>query len=301
MVPFFYFQEFQRYLQSEKRYSAHTVDAYLSDVNEFSGFLTSEGITADLKEVSASDIKAWMMHLLENEISSRSVARKLSSLRCYFKLLCTHEEISDNPCLRLKAPIQKKRLPKVFSPGEVKQVLDGFSAQHDFSSLRDAVLIEMLYGTGIRISELMGLRLLDVNGNEIRVFGKRGKERIVPMHTRLSHLLGQYLAERNRLFLSSGIEPLMLLDNGKKMYPKFVFRKINFYFGAVSMAKTRSPHMLRHSFATHMLNMGADLNGIKEVLGHSSLQSTQVYTHYAFERLSQIHKQSHPRGDKNRR
>ena len=301
MAPFFYADNFTRFLQSEKRYSHHTVQAYVHDVSAFAQFLVDESITSDLREVYAADIKGWMMSLLEQKVSSRSVARKLSSLRSYFSLLCKQQQIEINPCLKIKAPIQKKRLPKVFSPTEVNATLHEVSCNTGFAGLRDNLLIEMLYGTGIRLSELIGIRMMDVNGDSIRVFGKRSKERIVPLHHKLIDVLNEYLVERNKLFGCNASEPLILLDNGKKMYPKFVFRKINFYFGSVSTAVKRSPHMLRHSFATHMLNGGADLNGIKEVLGHSSLQSTQVYTHYAFERLSQIHKQSHPRGDKNRR
>jgi integrase/recombinase XerC len=301
MSPFFCAQEFRNYLRSEKRYSAHTITAYLNDVDEFSAFLLRDKNTADLKDAVSKDVRLWMMDLLDSGISARSVARKLSSLRGYFGFLLKFNHVSSNPVHRIKSPASGKRLPKVFSKEDVESVLDNGIVPDTPEGLRDKLIIELFYATGIRLSELIGLRVMDFRSNELLIHGKRNKERIVPLHQRIIHLLNEYMVIRKSFGPLSAEDSLIVLDSGKKMYPKFVFNKINSYFGNVSTTLSRSPHMLRHSFATHMLNSGADLNGIKELLGHSSLQATQVYTHYSFDRLKSIHKQTHPRGDKKRR
>jgi integrase/recombinase XerC len=278
------------------------VDAYLNDVNEFLLFLQQHKITAQLVEVQPAEIKLWMMSMLENDLSARSVSRKLSSLRSYYKFLIRDGAIQASPLAAIKAPNSSKRLPVFASVTDVEKMFsDPLLQQTDFTGLRDRLILELLYGTGIRLAELVGIRNDDISDNMLRVRGKRNKERLLPLHPELLKIINAYNEERNNTFPDNKVQEMILSDNGKKIYRKLVYNKVNFYLGMFTSLSKKSPHIMRHTFATHMLNNGAELNSIKELLGHSGLTSTQVYTHNSFSRLKSIHQTKHPRGDKNRR
>jgi integrase/recombinase XerC len=299
MTPFFYAREFGEYLKAERRFSPHTILAYTRDVEAFFHWLSGKGITENALEVTRADIREWMMERMDEGMSPASVSRKLSAIRSYYRLLVRSGVCPINPAQGVRSPQKGSKVP-VFvsedSADRMQYVVETEAA--DFSDVRDRVIMELLYGTGIRLAELIGLRLSDVRKQEILVRGKRNKERLVPLHPDLMSVLSDYIVLRKATFPGLEHDALILLENGKKVYPKFVYRKVNYYIGLVSTVPKKSPHVLRHSFATHMLNSGADLNGIKEILGHSSLRSTQVYTHNTFEKLKMVHSSAHPRGTK---
>jgi integrase/recombinase XerC len=296
MAPFFLLEEFVRYLQMEKRYSDHTVLAYQKDVEQF---LAHAEITrdAELKEVTHSLIRSWMVALIEKGIENKSVNRKISSLRTFFKWLKKEEVISVNPTVKISGPKNSKRLPSFAKESELQlEKLDIFF-ETDFEGYRDRLMFEVLYQTGIRLSELIGLKDADVQLETIKVLGKRNKERIIPISKELVQLINQYRQLKQSSELESSF--FFVLKNGNNLYPKFVYRKINTYLGEATSLDKCSPHVLRHTFATHMLNNGAGLETLKDLLGHANLSATQIYTHNSFAKLSNIYSQAHPRGHKN--
>jgi integrase/recombinase XerC len=291
MAPFFLIQDFSAYLKIEKRFSAHTILAYEKDLEQFTQFteLTS---MAQLKTLRSTSVRAWIVELMDQKISPRSINRKLSSLRSFFKWLKKNGWVSDNPLAKISAPKSSKRLPQFAKESELKEH-DSYFAD-DFEGRRDLLMIEVFYQTGIRLSELIHLKVNDVNDQSIRVLGKRNKERLVPISNSLHILFSQYFHLRNQQNLKS--EYVFILNNEKKLYPKFVYRKINQYLSSVTSLDKCSPHVLRHTFATHMLNNGAGLETLKDLLGHANLSATQVYTHNSFAQLNAIYSQAHPRG-----
>ncbi|MEY4604699.1 MAG: hypothetical protein RIT43_1991 [Bacteroidota bacterium] len=291
MAPFFLIQDFSAYLKIEKRFSAHTILAYEKDLEQFTQFteLTS---MAQLKTLRSTSVRAWIVELMDQKISPRSINRKLSSLRSFFKWLKKNGWVSDNPLAKISAPKSSKRLPQFAKESELKEH-DSYFAD-DFEGRRDLLMIEVFYQTGIRLSELIHLKVNDVNDQSIRVLGKRNKERLVPISNSLHILFSQYFYLRNQQNLKS--EYVFILNNEKKLYPKFVYRKINQYLSSVTSLDKCSPHVLRHTFATHMLNNGAGLETLKDLLGHANLSATQVYTHNSFAQLNAIYSQAHPRG-----
>jgi integrase/recombinase XerC len=294
MAPFFLLDDFVRYLQIEKRYSDHTVMAYQQDVAqfiEFGAFKRSE----EIREVNAMLIRSWMVHLIEKAVGNRSVNRKLSSLRTFFKWLKKENIVDANPMARVNGPKNSKRLPHKESELRQERVDQLFS--DDFDGVRDRLVFEVLYQTGIRLSELIGLKEVDINTETIKVLGKRNKERLIPITRELYSLIAHYRNFKHSMNLDSSY--LFVLNNGNKLYPKFVYRKINSYLGKVTSLDKCSPHVLRHTFATHMLNNGAGLETLKDILGHANLSATQVYTHNSFAKLTNIYSQAHPRGRKN--
>lgn len=295
MAPLFFTQNFLDYLASEKRFSEHTILAYKKDLEQFLDFsdIKSE---IDIKEVNSKLIRGWMVSLIDNGIESTSVNRKLSMLRTMFKWLMREGVIERNPIQSVKGPKNNKRLPSFAQQSEVhlESIMPLFN--DDFEGVRDLLIFEILYQTGVRSSELINLLDVRVSNNEIRVLGKRNKERIIPISTELSSLINLYREKRKEIDPSP--ECFFLLKSAKKLYPKFVYRKINNYLGKVTGLKKKSPHVLRHTFATHMLNNGASLEVLKEILGHASLAATQIYTHNSFSQLTNIYSQSHPRGQK---
>ncbi|MFN5149188.1 MAG: tyrosine-type recombinase/integrase [Flavobacteriia bacterium] len=295
MAPFFLLDDFVRYLQIEKRYSDHTVLAYQQDVAqfiEFGEFKKSE----EIREVNAMLIRSWMVHLIEKTVGNRSVNRKLSSLRTFFKWLKKENVVDVNPMTRVNGPKNSKRLPSFAKESELKlERLDQLFTD-DFDGVRDRLMFEVLYQTGVRLSELIGLKEVDVNVETIKVLGKRNKERLIPITRELFSLIMHYRKFKQAMQLDSYY--LFVLNNGNKLYPKFVYRKINSYLGEVTSLDKCSPHVLRHTFATHMLNNGAGLEALKDILGHANLSATQVYTHNSFAKLTNIYSQAHPRGRK---
>lgn len=286
------FELFITYLQKELRYSEHTVLAYQNDVATFFEYTGLE--TADFKQVSSKDIRRFVMHLIDVGMKPRSVNRKISSIKKFYHFLLQKEEIDVSPAASIKSVKTSKPLPVFVKESDMVE-LDKISELFgdDFSGVRDRLIVELFYQTGIRQSELINLEPKDWSGGQIKVLGKRNKERIIPVNQNLESLKQLYVSLRGGL--SKKEEFLILTDKGNKLYPKFVYRKINYYIGEVSRLEKRSPHVLRHTFATHMLNNGAGIESIKELLGHESLVATQVYTHNSFEKLKSIYKQSHPR------
>lgn len=292
-----YVQKFIRYLKFEKRYSVHTQKAYEADVIQFKDFLETEYETF-VDEASDVMIRSWIISRIESSSSKRSLNRKLSSLRQFYKYLLRNGFIESNPMLRILSMKIDKKIPSFISEKEMRVLLEGLEYSDDYEGLRDKAVLQMFYHTGIRLSELIDLKVedLDFSQKHVKVFGKRSKERIIPLlHEHLSDLIS-YLKERKALFGTTK-GPLFLTISGNVLYPKLVYRFVNSYLSRVTSVSQRSPHVLRHAFATHMLNDGADLNAVKEVLGHVSLSSTQIYTHSSVEQLKKVYKQAHPRGD----
>jgi len=286
-------ESFLQYLEKEKRYSTHTLISYQTDLMQVQKFLDRE-FELTIQVANSQALRSWLVSLMEKGISPKTVNRKISSLKSFYNYLLKQGEITSLPTLKLVSPKVQKPLPAFFKTSEMDELLNLFSFDDDFEGKRDALIIEVLYSCGIRLSELIGLKdtSIDFYGNSIKVLGKRNKERMVPIHTKLMNQLKPYLKEKKEAHSSPY---LFLTDKGEKLYPKFVYRKVNDYLSQVTTSSKKSPHVLRHTFATHMLNNGADLNTIKEILGHSSLSATEVYTHNSIEKLKNIYKQAHPR------
>lgn len=296
MAPFFMLDDFVRYLQIEKRYSDHTVVAYQKDIAQFIEFGELKS-SSDLKEVNHLLVRSWIVELIEKSVENKSVNRKLSSLRSFFKWLKKEGFVKANPLVKITGPKNAKRLPSFAKESELKPEKMEFLFSEDFEGLRDYLIFEMFYQTGIRLSELINLKNSDVNSESIKVLGKRNKERIIPISSSLHHLVGNFVSMKEAMGIKSNY--LFVLNNGNKLYAKFVYRKINNYLGKVTNLDKCSPHVLRHTFATHMLNNGAGLETLKDILGHANLSATQVYTHNSFAKLTNIYSQAHPRGRKN--
>lgn len=291
---------FLDYLQNHKRYSAHTITAYKTDLESFCNFLfQSYEIKEDWGEVSHHMIREWVVSLIEADISPRSVNRKLSAVKSFYKYLLREGRVEANPALRVVAPKQKKKLLRVASEDDMSDLLDGSLFPDDFWGATQRAIVYTFYHTGIRLSELIGLRVTDVDfeQSKLTVIGKRNKERSVPLTPMLKLELHGFLQQREVCFADAKSGYLFLSRRGNKLYPKLVYNTINTYLSLVSDLEKKSPHVLRHSFATHMLNRGADLNSIKELLGHSNLSATQVYTHNSIDQLKHLYNQAHPRGD----
>lgn len=292
------FKKFVDYLTFEKRFSKHTIIAYTKDVESFIGFIKNE-YQIEIDSIDRKHIKAWIVKLVKDEISNKTINRNISSLRRFFTFLMLNDKIEGNPCQHIKALKQKRRLPEVFQESELfcfKDVclLDG----KNFVALRDYCILEVLYQTGIRRGELIEIRKEDVDVIEgsIKIFGKGGKERIVPISKHLLNIIQDYCVYREELVI--GTDFLFLTSKGKKLYPKAVYNIVKKYLSLLSTKKNKSPHILRHSFATHMLEYGADLNAVKDILGHASLSATQIYTHNTISKLREAYKDAHPKGER---
>jgi len=291
------FKAFIDYLQFEKKYSQHTILAYQRDLERFQEFNTHEFDSVDLADVNYSQIRSWIIHLSESGISNRSINRKISSLNSYYKFLLKVESIVLNPLAKHKALKTSKKVEIPFSESEVAAVLDDLNFDQTFEGLRDKLIIELFYTTGIRRIELVQLKMedVDLSNKTLKVLGKRNKERLLPLLESVLKSIKTYLSKRLELEKTGNIEVLFLTKKGDKIYETLVYRIINEYFSKASTKVKRSPHILRHSFATHLLNQGANLNAVKELLGHSSLAATQVYTHNSIAELKKVHAKSHPR------
>ena len=291
--------QFIDYLQYEKKYSLHTVNAYQKDISDFAGFAEENFEETNLAEISYSIIRSWIVKLVDEEVSNRSINRKISSLKTFYKFLLKTKQVEVSPLAKHKSLKVSKKVQVPFSAKEVETVITNFSAE-GFSDLRDQLIIELLYSTGMRRAELINLKLEDIQieSSQIKVLGKRNKERMIPLLASVKKTFIAYLKEREQLEINSESVYLLLTNKGKKLYDTLVYRIVNGYFSRVSTKTKNSPHIIRHSFATHLLNEGADLNSVKELLGHSSLASTQVYTHNSIKELSKVYLKSHPRNKK---
>ncbi|WP_282057080.1 tyrosine-type recombinase/integrase [Maribacter luteus] len=292
--------KFVSYLRLEKKYSGHTVNAYQQDILSFTIFCEDKYSLVQIERVEYPVIRSWIVELVNSGISNKSVNRKIASLKAYYKFLQQIDLIAANPLAKHKALKTSKKIEVPFSEEEMRRVLSQLPFSDDFEGSRDKLIIELLYTTGIRRAELVNLKMGDVDLSErsLKVLGKRNKERIVPLLVSTIDLFAMYLPLRNELENKADKEFVFLTSAGNKIYETLVYRIINGYFSKVSSKIKRSPHILRHTFATHLLNKGADLNSVKELLGHSSLASTQVYTHNSIAELKKIHASAHPRGKK---
>lgn len=300
-----YIEGFFTYLRYEKRYSPHTIEAYRNDLEQFSEYLHQEfaHTDTDMLDVHHRQVRGWVVSLMQASITAKSVNRKLSSLKSYYRYLLRREIITKDPMARITAPKLPKNLP-VFveekSMGELFDVIDKMypadSEMGIFIRLRDTLIMELLYATGMRRAELLSLtdRSFDHAQKNVKVLGKGNKERIIPVSPALLQAVDQYIVERNKLFGSA--EVLLVSDTGKKAYPRMIYNIVHRILAEVTTLVRKSPHVLRHTFATHLSNKGAELNAIKELLGHASLASTQVYTHNTIEKLKEIHRLAHPKG-----
>ena len=293
-------QAFQEYLQLEKNYSMHTVNAYVNDLFFFKEFLKTNFEQETLEDVNYSMIRSWIVFMVDNEMSNSSVNRKIASLKAFYKFLLKIKQINSSPLLKHKSLKTPKILQIPFSEKELDNVLNEIKYPEGFDVVRYKLIIDLFYTTGIRRSELIGLKLQNVNTSNatIKVLGKRNKERILPILPIISKQINLYLLERARLEQVKDKEYFFLMLKGVKLNDSFVYRLINYYFSNVSEKVKKSPHILRHTFATHMLNNGADLNSVKELLGHSSLASTQIYTHSSLSELKKVYGDAHPRNQK---
>lgn len=286
---------FYTYLQHEKRFSLNTLVAYKTDLLQFFDFIKTEGNTP-FNDVFL--IRNWIVHLLDTQTDSRSVNRKISSLKTYFRFLIREKLLTDNPMSKIQSPKLAKKLPVIISEEKVSLLLDSKTIfENDFIGLRNKLVIEMLFGTGIRLAELLGITETDINWyeNTIKILGKRSKERIIPLNKELLLLIKEYLdIKKNEIFDNNSLK-LIVTHTGSDPYPKLIYRIVQKYLSFITTQNKKSPHVLRHTFATSLLNYGADLNAIKELLGHANLSATQVYTHNSVERLKLIYKQAHPK------
>ncbi|GHC61533.1 tyrosine-type recombinase/integrase [Ulvibacter litoralis] len=294
------FQDFIDYLTLEKKYSIHTVVAYQKDLESFLEFSSERYEYKSLSEVNYSVIRSWIISLVDSGISNRTVNRKVSSLKTYYKFLLKTSQITENPLSKHKALKTTKKVQIPFSEVEIDTVLDSLEDATDFEAVRNKLIVELFYSTGIRRAELIGLRLSNVSVAQktIKVLGKRNKERIIPLVPSVVRTIETYIGLRSELNEVVDSEYLFVSLKGVKIYETLVYRIINTYFSKASEKIKRSPHILRHSFATHLLNEGADINSVKELLGHSSLASTQVYTNNSISKLKEVHRNAHPRNTK---
>ena len=299
-------ERFIRYIQFEKRYSPHTVSAYKSDLDQFFNFLNNpdkqspapEHLITHPSQITHHHIRNWMVEMMSDHILARSIGRKIATLRKYFKFLLQEGLIQINPASKITTPKVPKNLPVIVEDTRLVQMLnDNIVFSHDFKGQRDKLVMEMLFGTGMRLSELLGVKETDINVYEgtVKVLGKRNKERIIPVNNELKLLLAEYLElKKNKSFDNNSLI-LIVTDKGADAYAKLIYLIVQKYLSYISTQDKKSPHVLRHTFATSLLNRGADLNAIKELLGHANLSATQIYTHNSVERLKSIYKQAHPK------
>jgi integrase/recombinase XerC len=290
---------FIQYIQFEKRYSPHTVSAYQSDLDQFIRFLnTPEETITHPSEITHHLIRNWMVAMMSDDITARSITRKIATLRKYFKFLLQEGIITHNPASKINTPKSPKNLPVIVEDTKLTQMLDDNEVfSHDFKGVRDKLVIETLFGTGMRLAELLGVKETDINIYEgtVKVLGKRNKQRIIPINNELKLLIAEYLELKKNQNFNNNSLTLLVTDKGADAYPKLIYLIVQKYLSYISTQNKKSPHVLRHTFATSLLNRGADLNAIKELLGHANLSATQIYTHNSVERLKSIYKQAHPK------
>ena len=283
-------EKFLHYLKHEKRYSVHTLLSYSTDLKQFTNFLSSEFSVKSIRKINFQLVRSWIAKLLNENISARSVNRKITTLKTYFRFLIKEDIINQSPMQKIISPKTSKRLPVFVEQVKMEQLLNEIDFGKGFLAQRDRLILELFYFTGIRLSELINLKNKDINYSErtILVLGKRKKERLIP-------LTSDILSKIKKLNASNKSKYLFTTDKGKQISTKQVYRLVNKYLSMVTTLGKKSPHILRHTFATHMLNNGADINAIKELLGHANLSATQIYTHNTIEKLKTVYKQAHPR------
>lgn len=293
-------EKFIQYLHYEKRYSIHTIKSYQNDLEQFHFFINKTYQDKSIESISHAHIRSWMVELVENNISSKSINRKISTLRSYFNFLMKNDLVQKNPTLKIVAPKVAKKLPEFVQEKNMALLFD-IIIDGDYEEFRNRLIVEFFYSTGIRRIELINIEDNDIDkaNKVVKVLGKGNKERIIPLSSDFIFKIEKYIVLRNEHFegrLSS--DTLFVSNKGVKMYPKLVYNIVKSYLSTITTAKKKSPHILRHTFATHMMNQGADLNAVKELLGHANLAATQIYTHNSIEKLKEVYKKAHPKSDK---
>lgn len=292
-------KDFNNYIKVEKRYSEHTVRAYSDDILQFARFMKSD-TDADSDQIllaTQSDIREWIVHLINSGCSPKTLRRKIGSLKTFYKYCLRNDLIAINPADNVILPKLKKQLPEFIKKSSLDTLFEQKQFRDGFPGMRDRLILELFYATGMRLAELVSLRLssFDFIRGEVKIKGKRNKERIVPLTHNVLDLLNKYITEAKEHFSLSESDRLILTDKGAPAYPKMIQRTVHKHLTNATTLEKKSPHMLRHTFATHMLNNGADLNAVKELLGHANLAATEIYTHNTYEKLKSIYKQAHPR------
>lgn len=292
-----YQESFINYLKYEKRVSSHTVTAYQKDLDQFVLYCTEMVGEFNINGISSKIVRGWIVSLMDNNYSAKTVNRKIASVKAFFRFLMKNDLMQANPAENILLPKIRKKLPLFVEEDSLHHLLDDGYFSDDFTGIRDKLIISLLYGTGMRRAELLKLKDSDFNTDEylVKVTGKRQKERVIPYPRSINRLLNQYIEIRNRE-IGSNAPFLLVTEKGEPVYEKLIYRVVNSNLKLVTSLEKRSPHVLRHSYATHLMNNGADLNAVKELLGHSNLAATQIYTHTTFEKLHKIYKQAHPRG-----
>lgn len=292
-----YIDGFIQYIKHEKRYSNHTIKSYQIDIDQFASYLKETFETTHPQKVQPSFIRSWLVSLIDSHISNRSINRKISTLKSYYKYLLRNNLVQNNPMDKIISPKVSKKLPVFVEETNINDFFDAFVFQDSYKGALDRMILEMFYATGMRLSELINLKQQDVDlvNQQLKVTGKRNKQRIIPFGRNLSKTITGYIDAKKFHGLNHNTPYFFVNEKGKQLYPKFVYRRVHHYLSNISTVNKKSPHILRHTFATHMLNHGAELNTIKELLGHSSLSATQVYTHNTIDQLKTIYKQAHPK------
>ena len=288
-------KSFLQYIRFEKRFSTNTVQAYETDLKQFFAYQKKLYELEDPTEFNHPMIRSWIVSMMEEGLTTRSINRKLTAIKTYYKFLLRQGIVKVNPMLKVLSPKTSKRLPVYIEQSKMDVLFDKVNFGEGFIAMRDRLILEIFYATGMRLSELIGLKesSIDLYQCNLKVLGKRNKERIIPFTDKLKELIRSYLDARNQIAASS--DSFFITDKGKTIYSKMVYRIVTSYIGNVTTLDKKSPHVLRHTFATHMLNNGADINSVKEILGHANLSATQVYTHNTIEKLKKVYKQAHPR------
>jgi len=291
---------FCEYLLHEKRYSKHTVTAYKTDISQFVNYCESAYEITELKVIKHTIVRSWIVTRMEKHDSPKSINRKISSLRSFFNFLKRKKVVDRNPMLKIVAPKIPKRLPEFIRKENIEKLLDNLNEADSYANFRDRLIIELLYSTGIRRAELIPLKSTDVLNSDklIKVIGKGNKERLIPITLELVNKIKQLVVLRDEEFPDNQEPYLFLTNKGRPVYPKFIYNVVTKLLSTVSTSKKRSPHILRHSFATHLTNNGADINAIKELLGHANLGATQIYTHNSINKLKEVYSKSHPKAKK---
>ena len=291
------FDSFIEYLQFEKRYSSNTIISYRKDLSDFFDFINANFDDVELKYINHNFIRSWLSSLKGKGLGAKSIKRKISSLKSFFKYQLKIESIEVSPMSKVISPKVGKRLPVFVKESETKNLIELLnSANEDWKTLNAKILISVFYATGMRLSELIGLKenQVDFSRSQIKVLGKGSKERVIPVSKGIVEMIKEYQQLKRKEFEKTE-DSLLVTEKGKKIYPKYAYLLVNKYLSESSTLEKKSPHILRHTFATHLMNNGADLNAVKELLGHSSLASTQVYTHNTIEKLKNVHKKAHPK------
>lgn len=293
--------DYLNYIKTQKRYSQHTYNMYKTDLLQFTEFLHVNKIHSDLSNINSSQIRSWIVQLKKDGLKNRSVNRKITTLRSFYKFLQKTGIIDVTPTEKLTTLKTEKNLPVFVKEEELNRLLDQIKYPEGFEGARDRLILSLFYYTGIRRIELINIHLVDIDLNRgtLKVLGKRNKQRLMPLNNSLINEISVYLEERENYIkgqkLKNATSNLFILLNGNKLYDKFVYNLVKKYLAYVTTIEKKSPHVLRHSFATHLLNNGSDLNAVKELLGHANLSATEVYTHTTFEKLKKVYKQTHPR------